>query len=163
MPKYKTTYFDSKIFIYKKYPLTLSITTQQCKDINNHYETLSSSTFIGAFLICGAVFFQIPFLIKNKSLLFRIVWYILLSALDSLIIFFLTKKFNILTDPGILQNFSDKNAFRIKLLILRISFIVYVILQNAVVIVAWRKYCKEERENNNGKDLLNENTEAPLY
>ena len=163
MPKYKTTYFDSKIFIYKKYPLTLSITTQQCKDINNHYETLSSSTFIAAFLICGAVFFQIPFLIKNKSLLFRIVWYILLSALDSLIIFLLAKKLNILIEPGILQNFSDKNAFRIKLLILRISFIVYVILQNAVVIIAWRKYCKEERENNNGKDLLNENTEAPLY
>ena len=70
---------------------------------------------------------------------------------------------NILTDPEILQNFSDKNAFRIKLLVLRISFIVYVILQNAVVIIAWRKYCKEERENNNGKDLLNGNNEAPLY
>lgn len=163
VPKYKTNYFNSKIFIYKKYPLPFSITTKQCEDINNHYETISSSTLISAFLICGTIIFQIPFLLQNKSILFRAVWYIILTAVDSLIIYLLTKKLNILFDTGILENFSDKKAFRNTLLSLRISFLVYVILRNAVVIVAWRRYCKEERENSKEKDLLNENTEAPLY
>ena len=163
IPLYRTNYFKSNIFIYKKYPVPISLPIEECEEIAKKFKNVVALNFFMGFLLVlvGGITFAI---ISKKTNLARIVCYIIITAIDALIIYLFTINLKVVADPGILINLEEKNSARKGHFAFRILFLIYALLQNIMVILEWILFCKEQKENKeNGNSASNENGETPLF
>ena len=163
MPSYKTNYFNLNIFIYKKFPVPISFPIEECEDVAKKFKNVVALNFFIGFLLIVVGFAYIAILTK-KSNIARIVCYIIITAIDTLIIYLFTINLTVVAKPGILINLEGKNSSRKGLLTYRILFLIYALLQNIMIILDWIFYCKQQKENKeNENSASNENGEAPLF
>jgi len=163
MPLYKTKYFDSNIFIYKKFPVPISLPIEECEEVANKFKNVVTLNFFMGFLLI-LVGFAYCVILTKKSNLARIIGYIIITAIDALIIYLFTINLTVVAKPGILINLEEKNSARKGLLAFRIIFLIYAFLQNILVILDWIFYCKQQKENKENENSdSNENGESPLF
>jgi hypothetical protein len=103
-------------------------------------------------------------IITKKSNIARIVCYIIITAIDALIVYLFTINLTVVANSGVLINLEEKNAARKGHFAFRMLFLIYAFLQNIMLILDWIFYCKEQKENKeNEKSASNENGETPLF
>ena len=163
IPLYKTNYFNSNIFIYKKFPVPISLPIEECEEIAQKFKNVVALNFLMGFLliVVGGISIGI---ITKKSNIARIVCYIIITAIDALIVYLFTINLTVVANSGVLINLEEKNAARKGHFAFRMLFLIYAFLQNIMLILDWIFYCKEQKENKeNEKSASNENGETPLF
>ena len=163
-PNYKTNYFNSTIFIYKKYALPFSITLEQVDLINNDINKL---LLYLSFVLIFLTFAPSTGADTINSFNYAVLIYVIISLIHLLIIFLFFFNWKIIMNSGFLANFSDKNKFRIRVILLRIFYVVLAIVQNIMIIFELRKVCDKygyyyEPKKKDLKKELKETKEAPL-
>ena len=163
IPLYKTKYFNSNIFIYKKFPVPISLPIDECEEIAKKFKNVVALNFLIGFLLVLVGGISLTNLSK-KSNIARMVCYIIITAIDALIVYLFTINITVVANSGILINLEEKNSARKGHFAFRILFLIYAFLQNIMVILDWILYCKEQKENKeNEKSASNENGETPLF
>lgn len=162
IPLYKTNYFNSNVFIYKQFPVPISLPIEECEEVTKKFKNVVAMNFFMGFLIILAGIACCSTICKrsNKT---QIICYIIITAIDALIIYIFTINLSVVAKPGILLNLEEKNSARKGLLTYRIMFLVYAILQNIMTILDWLYYHKQQKESNYENSASNENGENPLF
>ena len=167
-PNYKTQYFKSKIFVYKKYPVPLNGKPKQAlEDTRDSFRRANSCIAFSGMLFIISLFMSIWFITQN-NLLTRIISYILLTMLNIGIIMLFIISRETLLHAGILVYYKDKNHNRIQLLVFAIFHIIVAIYQNLSTLYFWiyiHKLEKFAKAKKNEKALLEKGNgyTSPLY
>ena len=155
---YKTKYLDSKLFIYKKYPVPLNgKSIGDAKNMNDNY----SKAFLNSFLLYALLFvtlFPNAYIMSVYSDSVIIIFYLVLTALHVIILVLFIKNIKLLTHSDILIYYKDKDFHRIQLLIFNIAYLAYAVCQNLssiyIIIRGIRKKKNEININENQINLL---------
>ena len=153
-PNYKTKYLDSKLFIYKKYPVPLNgKSIDDVINMNDNYsKAFTKSIIIYAILIMTV--FLIVFIIPKKFLLF----YFILTIFHVIILILFITNIKVLIHKDILIYYKDKDFHRIQLLIFNIVYFTYAVCQNlSSVYFIMERRRESENEINKPNDDINKN------
>ena len=143
--------------------MPISLPIDECEEIAKKFKNVVALNFLIGFLLVLVGGISLTNLSK-KSNIARIVCYIIITAIDALIVYLFTINLTVVANSGVLINLEEKNAARKGHFAFRILFLIYAFLQNIIIIIDWVFYCKEQKENKeNEKSASNENGETPLF
>ena len=158
-PYYKTEYYNSSIYIFKKYPIPLNgITEEDENNMYNLYNKAFNYSKYSCFLLIASAACAFTFAIKSPNFL-RIIMYTLLAIMHICICVFFCNNTDMLLNPGILKYYEDKDYHRFQLLLFNISFIIMCVIQNIWSVYVWIfEYIEglNEDDNKNESFLKNE-------
>ena len=159
-PNYKTEYYNSDIFVYKKYPVPLNgITEEDIKNMDNLYKNTFMYNILSCALLITTLFCTIIFAVNSPNKL-RFVVYPILTLMHIGIFLLFYASTSMLLNRGILIYYEDKDFHRIQLLLFFISYMIMSVLQNLYSLYRWIATYREleiEKEKKNESFLENEN------
>ena len=157
-PNYKTKYLDSKLFIYKKYPVPLNgKSIDDVNNMNDNYSKAFTKSIIIYVILIMTLFFNV-FIISKYSKSPRLLFYFILTIFHVIILILFITNIKVLIHKDILIYYKDKDFHRIQLLIFNIVYFIYAVCQNlSSIYIIMERRRESQNEINKPNDDLNEN------
>ena len=149
---------DSKLFIYKKYPVPLNgKSIDDVNNMNDNYSKTFLKTIIIYIMLIMTIFVNV-FIISKYSKSPRLTCYFILTIFHIVILILFINNIKVLIHKDILIYYKDKDFHRIQLLIFNIVYFTYAVCQNlSSIYLIMERRRESENEINKPNDDLNEN------